>query len=328
MDVHAILRDIRAIKVLVVGDVCLDRWCYYDPDLTEPSRETGIPRLAVVRTDVTPGAAGTIANNLVSLGVRDVSVLGAFGDDGFGWELLRSLRERGIATDLLVRSVDVPTFTYTKLINQRTGIEDQSRVDFIPAGGLSVQAEAEVLAKLKSSFDRFDVVLVCDQAETQQEGVVTKGVRDLVGELAAASPDRVVWVDSRVRLELFRNVIAKPNAGEAELACLRAFRAVDLPRLYETCGFRLLVVTQGADGVRVMGPDGLDRSVPGRKVTPVDICGAGDSFSAGAACALAVTRDPIAAAEFGNLIASITVQKTGTGTASPDEVLSAAQDLR
>ena len=52
----------------MLGDVCLDRWCYYDPDLTEPSRETGIPRIAVVRTEVTPGAAGTIANNLVSLG--------------------------------------------------------------------------------------------------------------------------------------------------------------------------------------------------------------------------------------------------------------------
>ena len=80
MNAEQILRDIQRLKVLVVGDVCLDRWCYYDPDLTEPSRETGIPRLAVVRTDVTPGAAGTIANNLVALGVQNVSILGAVGD--------------------------------------------------------------------------------------------------------------------------------------------------------------------------------------------------------------------------------------------------------
>jgi sugar/nucleoside kinase (ribokinase family) len=57
---------------------------------------------------------------------------------------------------------------------------------------------------------------------------------------------------------------------------------------------------------------------------PVDICGAGDSFSAGAALALKVTGDPLAAIRFGNLVASITIMKKGTGTASPEEVLAAA----
>jgi len=58
---------------------------------------------------------------------------------------------------------------------------------------------------------------------------------------------------------------------------------------------------------------------------PVDICGAGDSFSAGAAMALAVTRSPVEAARFGNLVAAITIMKKGTGTASPAEVLEAAR---
>ena len=88
MNAERILRDIQKLEVLVMGDMCLDRWCYYDPELIEPSRETGIPRIPVVRAELTPGAAGTIANNLVSLGVRKVSMLGAVGDDGFGWELL------------------------------------------------------------------------------------------------------------------------------------------------------------------------------------------------------------------------------------------------
>src|SRR5207253_11338742 len=48
------------LRALVVGDVCLDRWCRYDPALSEPSRETGLPRVAVVSTEVTPGAAGTV----------------------------------------------------------------------------------------------------------------------------------------------------------------------------------------------------------------------------------------------------------------------------
>jgi len=53
----------------------------------------------------------------------------------------------------------------------------------------------------------------------------------------------------------------------------------------------------------------------------VDICGAGDSFSAGAAMALKACGNPLEAAEFGNLVASITIMKNGTGTASPEEVL-------
>jgi sugar/nucleoside kinase (ribokinase family) len=55
----------------------------------------------------------------------------------------------------------------------------------------------------------------------------------------------------------------------------------------------------------------------------VDICGAGDSFSAGASLALRVTGSPEEAARFGNLVASITIMKKGTGTASPEEVLAA-----
>ena len=60
---------------------------------------------------------------------------------------------------------------------------------------------------------------------------------------------------------------------------------------------------------------------------PVDICGAGDSFSAGAALALAVTGSPVEAARFGNLTASVTIMKKGTGTASLEEVFAAAARL-
>jgi sugar/nucleoside kinase (ribokinase family) len=157
-------------------------------------------------------------------------------------------------------------------------------------------------------------------------GVITPAVRETLIERAQHSPEKFVWVDSRVRIEHFRNVIAKPNAMEAEQACLRAFDTVDLRRLYESRNFKLMMVTDGSNGVRILDSEG-ERRVPGRKVKPVDICGAGDSFSAGAACALAVSGNAFEAAQFGNLIASITVQKRGTGTASPEEVLSAAQEL-
>ena len=72
MTTAEILAALPHISALVVGDICLDRWCTYDPDTAEPSRETGIPRVGVVSTEITPGAGGTVANNLAALGVGRV----------------------------------------------------------------------------------------------------------------------------------------------------------------------------------------------------------------------------------------------------------------
>ena len=75
MTAQEILEAFPKLSALVVGDICLDRWCRYDPELSEPSRETGIPRVAVVATQVTAGAAGTVANNLASLGAGRIGML-------------------------------------------------------------------------------------------------------------------------------------------------------------------------------------------------------------------------------------------------------------
>jgi sugar/nucleoside kinase (ribokinase family) len=98
---------------------------------------------------------------------------------------------------------------------------------------------------------------------------------------------------------------------------------VDLPALLRHAQAPLMFVTHGADGVQIVNESG-ETWVRTRPVAdPVDICGAGDSFSAGASLALRVTGSPAEAARFGNLVASITIMKKGTGTASPAEVLAA-----
>jgi rfaE bifunctional protein kinase chain/domain len=326
MNVSEILHDIKTLRVLVVGDICLDRWCYYDPALAEESRETGIPRIGVVRTLVTPGAGGTIANNLVALGVEDVAVLGAIGEDGFGLELQRALRARNISGKLLVSGSEICTFTYTKLINDATGEEDCPRVDHINTQPLAERIEKQVVQTLETNFHSYDVVIVSDQAETNAGGVVTAAVRERLIRLADTYRDRIVWVDSRMRSELFRRVVLKPNRDEMEAACTRKFGAADPKRLFEENELRTLIVTHGSEGAQVIAPEGESWAAT-RKVKAVDICGAGDSFSAGAACALAATGSALEAARFGNLVASITVTKKGTGTASPKELLKFAKEM-
>ncbi len=321
MTVREILDAFPRHSALVVGDICLDRWCTYDPDLGEPSRETGLTRLAVVATEVTPGAGGTVANNLASLGIGRVAVLGVVGDDGHGHELTGALNRRHISPGLLIRADSVPTFTYTKLINGQTGIEDQPRVDFVHAQPLPAEIEKRLIDNLTTFAREFDVLYIADQAETRRGGVVTPAVREAIAQIGREHPDKIILADSRMRAEHFRSVTLKPNQEEADAACARLFGRVDYQRLRQHIESDLLFVTRGAQGVLVIEP-GKETLAPARQIgQPVDICGAGDSFSAGAGVALAITGSAVEAARFGNLVASITIMKKGTGTASPQEVL-------
>lgn len=321
MTTQEILDGFRGMSALVVGDICLDRWCTYDPDEADVSRETGIPRIGVTTVEVTPGAGGTIANNLAAMGVGRVAVLGAIGRDGFGYELKAALGTRGIHANLLVESEGIQTFTYSKLINSQTGLEDLPRVDFINTRPLPAAVDGQVVELLRGHAAGFDAILVSDQAETEAGGVVTQSVREYLASYAARRQDRLVWVDSRRRGELFRRVVLKPNQAEAAEACRRAAGSTSLEALRRHIDAPLLVVTQGGDGVVLVDEDG-ERRIPTRKVEePVDICGAGDSFSAGAAMTLALTGSPDTAVHIGNLAASVTIMKPGTGTASAEEML-------
>lgn len=323
MNLEAILEGFRSQRALVVGDICLDRWCRYEPSLAEPSRETGIPRIAVVGGELTPGAGGTVANNLAALGTGEVAVLGVLGEDGHGWELRRALAGRGIRHELCFTHPRVATFTYTKLLNAENGEEDQPRVDFVNTKPLPEDAERELVARLEDAAAGFDVILVSDQAETGSGGVITAAVRECLRGLAEREPDKVIWVDSRQRPEHFRGVILKPNEDEATAACART-GAAGFAALRQMTETPLLLVTHGPRGVLLVRESRDDVWVETAPVEkPVDICGAGDSFSAGAAVAYAITGDAEAAARFGNLVASITIMKKGTGTASPAELRAA-----
>ena len=321
MKTSEIFSRFRSLRTLVVGDICLDRWCDYDPDLAEVSRETGIARVAVVSTETTAGAGGTVANNLSALGAGRVAVLGAIGKDGFGFELKQALARRRIESNLLVETDLVPTFTYTKLVNKKTGVEDLARVDYVFTQPLPVEIESQIVQRLNTQVAGYDVIIVADQAETSAGGVVTPRVREAISDLARRHSTKTFWVDSRLRCELFRDVIVKPNEREAVEACQRAFGAVDFNALRVRVGSKPLIVTKGGEGAEIWDENGRS-TVPTRAVDhPVDICGAGDSFSAGGALTYSVTNSAKEAARVGNLAAAVTIMKKGTGTAAPEEIL-------
>jgi rfaE bifunctional protein kinase chain/domain len=326
MTAGQILEAFPRYSALIVGDICLDRWCTYDPGAAEPSRETGIARTGVVSTEIAPGMGGKVANNLASLGIGRAAVLGVLGEDGFAHELADALNVQGISTDLLVRSSKLSTFTYMKLINVATGLEDLPRVDTLNTRPLPESVEQELLGYLRDFATSFDIIFASDQADTRRGGVVTPAVRVQLEQIALANPEKIVWVDSRVRVERFRKTILKPNEQEADVASIGLFGAVDYQRLREHTESKVLFVTKGSRGVLVV-EDKAETLIGGRTVEkPYDISGAGDGFSAGAALALAITGSNMEAAKFGNLVASVAITKRGPRTASPAEVLAAAAE--
>lgn len=340
-ELQRLLAEFPRLRVLVIGDFCLDRWCSYDPDLAAPSRETGIPRVAVISYEATPGGGGTVTNNLKELGAGQVDIIAVAGDDANGFELERALRCRGINTEHLVRDPARQTFTYTKLLNRKTGGEDLPRLDFVNTHPPSAKAQQAMVAALGATIPRADVVLVADQSEIASGAVVTDAVRDALVVAAARFPEKIFIADSRAQVEKFRGLIVKPNEDEAVDAVRRITGAAGQitveeagETLYRHLGGRLpIYITRGPEGALLFGgPHGDPQLILARRNdAPVDICGAGDAFESGLALALAATqrlygsRDYAAAAQVGHLVAAVTITKKGTGTASPAEVLDMAR---
>src|SRR3954469_7465026 len=103
----------RDLAIAVFGDFCLDRYLEIDPAREEISIETGLPAHQIVRVRSQPGAAGTVMNNIVALGVGHAYAVGIRGDDGEGYELAQALAAQGVNTDFLTVACERRTFTYT-----------------------------------------------------------------------------------------------------------------------------------------------------------------------------------------------------------------------
>lgn len=329
---EALTGKFGAARLAVLGDFFLDKYLEVDPVLAEPSLETGLVAHQVTGIRHSPGAAGTVVNNLAALGATGIVALGFTGEDGEGWELRKDLAALGCDLSYLQVAADRVTPTYLKPRDRtRPGLEgEHSRYDIKNHLPTPRQIEQALLLSLKAVLPRVDALIVMDQVREEGRGAVTTALIEALAEHAKRFPKTVFWADSRGRIRRYRNVIVKANqfelAGEENPD--PAARVPDEVIRAETERLAALTCapvfgTAGERGVCVSGPGAV--TVPSVRVSgPVDPTGAGDSFTAGAVLALASGATRPEAALVGNLVASVTVRQLATtGTASPAALIPA-----
>lgn len=323
---RAITDRYPSLRIGLVGDFCLDRYLEIDPRLKETSLETGLPVHNVVAVRSQPGAAGTILNNLVALGVGQVDLVGFAGEDGEGLELMRALEALPrVNLEHFIQTRQRRTFTYTKPLVIRRGQppEELNRLDFknwTPTPPGLARRLADAVTKLGREVD---ALVLLDQVDRAGTGVITAPVLQAVAALVRRYPDRLILADSRRSLRGFPPVTFKMNA--TELARLvRARRKLSLGQI-QACAARLarrtgrqVFVTLSELGILGATPDGTVIMEPALPIRgPIDIVGAGDAVTANLAVALAAGAAVGEALQLANAAASVVIHQLGTtGTAS------------
>jgi len=334
--IERILAGIPKLTIGVLGDLFLDRYLDIDAALTEPSIETGLDAYQVVCVRSYPGAAGTVISNLAALGVKHIEPISVVGDDGEWHELNNALADLDLYNERQIYTCAgrrTPTYTKPMLHQRGQPPRELNRLDIKNRTPLPSGVEGAVLSAITHVMPMVHALLVLDQVSEPECGVVTTRIRQALGKMGDTFPDNLILADSRERIGLFHSVWTKPNFTE----CRRAVHGPDDPtacirELARRTG-RPVFCTLGERGILVADPrenPARLSHVPSYPVAgPIDPVGAGDSTSAGIACALATGATLEEAAAFGNLVASITIQQIGTtGTATPDQVRQRWREVR
>jgi D-beta-D-heptose 7-phosphate kinase/D-beta-D-heptose 1-phosphate adenosyltransferase len=314
---RALFARMRDKRVLVVGDVMLDEWVWGSVSRISP--EAPVPVVAVNDHSFTLGGAGNVANNLRAIGAR-VSFAGTIGDDAEGRRVLDLFDAIEVDRSAVVTLRDRVTTRKTRIVahNQQVVRADWESVEALaPSDGAELAAHVATLAK------QFDAIVLSDYAK----GIFARdGASRAIVDAALACP--VVTADPKpANIDLFAGVTCvAPNAAEAGGAAGVAIKDdASLERagaaLLRRLACRYVVVTRGERGMALFGADGERMLIPSVARTVFDVSGAGDTVIAVLTLALAASAPIGLAMQLANFAAGAVVEKLGTATASPQEIL-------
>ena len=306
------LEKIAQVRLLVVGDVMLDR--YWFGDVSRISPEAPVPVVKVERLEERPGGAANVARNAAALGAQ-TALISVVGEDDAGRALQRLLQEGGIAAHLQV-DAEIDTTVKLRVIGRQ---QQLLRIDF------ETTPSHEVLRAKLAEFERqlahCDIVVLSDYG---------KGGLTHIGEMirlarAAAKP---VLVDPKGDDwgKYAGATVMTPNRAELAGVVGRWHSEMDMlqkaEKLRGELGLDALLVTRSEEGMSLL-TDGhtYHQAALAREV--YDVSGAGDTVIATLAVMLAAGADWAEAIRVANVAAGIVVGKLGTAVVSRDEIAGA-----
>ncbi|ULJ65659.1 D-glycero-beta-D-manno-heptose-7-phosphate kinase [Wielerella bovis] len=307
-----LLSDFQAAKVLVVGDVMLDR--YWFGDVNRISPEAPVPVAKINKTDHRAGGAANVARNIAALGGQ-VALLSVVGDDEAADTLADLLHQDGIA-DYLLRSSSAPTTLKLRVLSRN---QQLIRLDFeeTPDTG-SLKIVAQKYAELVAQYD---AVILSDYG---------KGVLGDVAVMIAAARalGKAVLIDPKgADYDKYAGAtLLTPNRAELREAVggwsSESSLTEKAQKLRDDLDLDALLLTRSEEGMSLYREEQIDYQ-PTRAQEVYDVSGAGDTVIATMGLCLAAGYDLRDAMHTANAAAGVVVAKLGTAVCSFAE-LSAA----
>lgn len=305
------LPDCSNARVLVVGDVMLDR--YWFGDVSRISPEAPVPIVHVQRTEERPGGAANVARNIASLGGK-ATLLSVVGDDEAG-RSLAALLEKEHVTTLFHKDAQLPTTVKLRVIGRQ---QQLLRIDFETPPSREVLEDK--LDNFESLVDGVDIVILSDYG---------KGGLTHVSKMikAAKAHGKRILVDPKGDdFARYRGAtLLTPNRGEFRQVAGRWKDEKDLASRAETLRIELdleaLLVTRSEEGMSLFTSAGAMHE-PTQAQEVYDVSGAGDTVIATLGLMMAAGAEMSDAVRIANRAAGVVVGKLGTATVSRDELIS------
>ena len=303
-------RNFSEARVLVVGDVILDR--YWHGSTNRISPEAPVPVVRITAEDERPGGAGNVALNIRSLGGA-VTLAGTTGDDAAAEALVRQLQQQGIRC-LLSKTAGFQTVVKLRVLSQH---QQLIRLDFEdPSPAPEVAA---LIADFQAGLETANVIVLSDYAK----GSLTQAAQLIA--LARRAGKQVIVDPKAGDFSRYRGAdVITPNLKEFEAVAGACVDDSDLEgRAQALCkrfDFGAVLVTRGEKGMSLVRRDRPAVHLPAQARDVFDVTGAGDTVCAVLATALAAGHDLVQATALANTAAGVVVGKLGAATVTPKEL--------
>jgi D-beta-D-heptose 7-phosphate kinase/D-beta-D-heptose 1-phosphate adenosyltransferase len=303
-------------KILVIGDVILDRYWVGSADRISPEAPVPIVHVKDEKTSK-PGGAANVALNIASLSAN-CTVMGAVGQDNNGTLLKEAIVKASVKPKLLTVKKHA-TITKIRILSQH---QQLIRLDFENAFDKAISKS--LIDKACQRLDDFDLIICSDYAK----GVLTE-IKTLV-KVARQKKIPILIDPKSDDFSLYKGAtMLTPNFKEFQAAfghCSNEAALVKKARdAIVKYNLQALLVTRGAKGMSLVQKEGQVVHLPAHARDVFDVTGAGDTVIGVLGACIAAGADFASAAKLANLAAGIVVKKVGTGSVTIHELRRAIQ---